>query len=253
MFEKFNLTFDMNIFDKLSKSVLFENITKGRLGTTIVDNINDTIPIVRTTTKYNNPVHLFQKIHYEIINKISAIKNDAKFNNALVEIYDDDYITMGYHSDLALDLVDNSYICLFSCYENQNILNKYRKLRIKQKNTEIEEDITLEHNSIVMFSLDSNSRFQHKIILENNKKDSQTSNKWCGITLRLSKTFIKFINEIPYFVINNIISKNILKLATEGETMEFYKYRSQENKLIDFKYPEIYYTISKSDLLDLIS
>jgi len=251
MFEKFNLTFDSNSFGILYKSAIFENITKGRLGTTLIDDINGTIPLVRTTTKYNKPAQSFQKIHYDIINKINEIKNDVKFNNALIEIYDDNYVTMGYHSDQALDLKEDSYICVFSCYENQSDTNNYRRLRIRQKNTEKEEDIVLDHNSIVIFSMDTNSKFQHKIILENN--NSKLSNKWCGLTLRLSKTFIKFINETPYFVINNIITNNILKLASDEETKEFYKYRGKENKLIDFKYPKLYYTISKSDLLNFIT
>jgi len=256
MFEKFNLTFDSNSFGILSKSAIFENITRGRLGTTLIDNINGTISLVRTTTKYNKPAQSFQQIHYDIINKIKDIKNDAKFNNALIEIYDDNYVTMGYHSDMALDLADNSNICLFSCYENQSDTNNYRRLRIKQKNTdtEKEEDIVLDHNSIVIFSMDTNSKLQHKIILENNNSklsnNSNNSNKWCGLTLRLSKTFIKFINETPYFVINNTITNNILKFASNEETKEFYIYRGKENKLIDFKYPELYYTISKSDLLN---
>ena len=68
MFEKFNLTFDSNSFGILYKSAIFENITRGRLGTTLIDDINGTIPLVRTTTKYNKPAQSFQKIHYDIIN-----------------------------------------------------------------------------------------------------------------------------------------------------------------------------------------
>ena len=40
--------------------------------------------------------------------------------------------TMKYHSDQALDLADNSYICIFSCYDNPINL---RTLRIKNKLT----------------------------------------------------------------------------------------------------------------------
>jgi hypothetical protein len=72
--------------------------------------------------------------------------------------------------------------------------------------------------------------------------------KWLGITFRLSKTYIEFVNEISYFYKTD----KKLKLANEEETKEFYKMRQTENKSINFEYPEINYTISESDLLFMV-
>ena len=80
----------------------------------------------------------------------------------------------------------------------------------------------------------------------NNKND--TSNIWLGLTFRLSKTYIYFNNELPYFVSND----KELRLANEVETKQFYKYKGLENTTL-FSYPEISYSISISDLLNPIS
>ena len=133
MFHKYQLDLIDNLFNELSKTTNFENITNGRDGAVLVNN-NNIIPLVRTTTKYNNPAQLFSQIHYDIIDKIKKITtiNNLEFNNALIEIYNNDYKSMGEHSDQALDLADNSYICLFSCYNNP-LAKNIRTLKIKNK------------------------------------------------------------------------------------------------------------------------
>ena len=240
IFNKYQLHFDNNLFNELYAITKYEKITNGRSGAILVDNTNN-IPIVRTTTKYKNPVQLFTPIHHNIIDNIKKTSNcDINFNNALIEIYNNDYKKMGEHSDQALDLADNSYICLFSCYNN-HLATNIRTLKIKQKNTDITTDIKLDHNSIILFSLDTNSKYLHKIVLDENYINND---EWLGITFRLSKTFIKFINEIPYLY-NNII----LTLATPDEMKQFYKHRSDENKSVGFVWPEINYTISPSDII----
>ena len=121
MFKKIKLDISSNIFEEFSKSIDFENIINGRKGTILVNNINNLIPIVRTTTMYNKPVQTFLPIHYDIINKIknkigdindkikkenidkSELFNieikDIEFNNALLEIYDSKYRKMTFHTD----------------------------------------------------------------------------------------------------------------------------------------------------------
>ena len=246
MFHKYQLDLIDNLFNELSKTTNFENITNGRDGAVLVNN-NNIIPLVRTTTKYNNPAQLFSQIHYDIIDKIKKITtiNNLEFNNALIEIYNNDYKSMGEHSDQALDLADDSYICLFSCYNNPQTAN-IRKLKIKNKVTNETSEIELNHYSIVLFSLESNSKHLHKIVLDN---PTINNYEWLGITFRLSKTFIKFINEIAYF--NNTYI--ILKLASKEESKEFYKCRSFENKSIEYKWSDdIFYTINPSDLLIIL-
>jgi len=243
MFSYHKLNLDINLFDELSKLQQFEIITTGRMGTNIIQPIlSDSklnIPIVRTTSIYQQPASLFTSTHHMIIDKIKGINNNVIFNNALVEIYNDKYRSMGFHSDQSLDLHDKSFICIFSCYNTQ-IMNPSRKLIIKSKITNEINEFILEHNSIVLFSNEINKNFLHKIIYIDGRP-----NNWLGITFRYSKTYIHFMNDLPYFSSNN----NQLLLANEEQQKIFYKYRSQENKEINFSYPNIDFTISPSDLM----
>ena len=240
MFSKVILNYQKNIFEELSTSIIFEDIVTGRKGTNIVDYKNDLIPIVRTTTNYNKPTQKFLPIHYDIIENIKKVSNikDLELNNALIEIYDNQYRTMGFHSDQALDLTENSYICIFSCYDNNSSL---RKLKIKEKSTKKESEIVLDHNSVIIFSTETNKKYLHKIILDTNK----SQNLWLGITFRLSKTFIQFINEIPYFYKSN----KILRLANQDEIIKFRKLKGDENANTEHNYSDIDYTLSASDIL----
>ncbi len=258
MFQKYILTNNTFNFDNLSNSVRFEDITNGRKGANIIDvKDNELIPLVRTTTIYKQPYQTFSNIHYELVNKIKSITNNynIKLNNALVEIYNNSYTTMGYHSDQALDLEEDSYICLYSVYnEVEKDKQLVRYLKIQNKLTNEEQEITLEHNSVIIFSTNINKQFLHKILLKNTN-NIKSNKQWLGFTFRCSKTFIKFINEIPYFV-NNINTNNNtniiihqLYLANEVKKKEFFKLRRLENRLIEFKYPTIYFTINPSDLI----
>lgn len=256
MFHKINInenTFNYN-FNDFANATNFENVINGPKGAVICDIHNNTIPLIRTTTKYINPSQSFKNIHYELVSHIKTLTNytfeNVSFNNALVEIYNNEYKSMRYHTDQSIDLQDNSYICLFSMYDNQNG-NNMRSLIVKNKLTNIEEEIKLEHNSLVIFSTEVNKNFLHKILLKNTHK-TNIHKQWLGITLRLSKTFITFINEIPYFV--NINNHNVeivhhLYLANDEEKKDFIKYKSFENKLTNFTYPLIFYTINPSDLI----
>lgn len=258
MFQKYILTNNTFNFDNLSNSVRFEDITNGRKGANIVHvKDNKIIPLVRTTTIYKQPCQTFSNIHYELVNEIKSITNNynINLNNALVEIYNNNYTTMGYHSDQALDLEEDSYICLYSVYnEVEKDKQLVRYLKIQNKLTNEEQEIILEHNSIVIFSTNINKQFLHKILLKNTN-NIKSNKQWLGFTFRCSKIFIKFINEIPYFV-NNINTNNNtniiihqLYLANEVEKKEFFKLRGLENRLIEFKYPTIYFTINPSDLI----
>lgn len=256
MFSKYLLHFSDNLFEKLSESVVFENITNGRKGANIFDYKYNIIPLVRTTTVYQLQNQIFAPLHYDIIDNIkkSTKNKNLQFNNALVEIYDSNYRRMSYHSDQSLDLKENSHICIFSCYSNPKTTN-LRKLIVKNKikPNEIFE-IILDHNSIILFSTEINKNFLHKIILENKSSECL----WLGMTFRQSKTFIYFNNELPYFcqLISND-NQNIefektnkrLILASKNEKIEFYKYRKLENSIVEFSYPEINYTINSGDLI----
>ncbi|WP_299677039.1 alpha-ketoglutarate-dependent dioxygenase AlkB [uncultured Tenacibaculum sp.] len=250
-FIKVNLEFDSNLFSELSSQINFENVGKGRLANHLVKSNDEAIPIVRTTTQYSIPAHHFSSTHDKIIENINNSISDfgpISFNNALIEIYDNSYKKMKYHSDQALDLAPNSYIALYSCYENPEELTAQaiRKLKVKNKTSEEEFEISLTHNSLVLFSLTTNSKFYHKIVLEQvpKQKPLTSENKWLGITFRKSKTFIKFKNDLAYFENNKL-----LELANDAQKKEYFMLRGKENRSLNFNYPELNYTLSKADLI----
>jgi hypothetical protein len=276
MFKKHIIEYQDNHYDRLIHNINFEDIAVGRKGTVLVsrgeansarvlvsrgeansarvlvDCKNDQIPIVRTTTNYNKPAQQFLPIHHDLmdrIKKVSDIKadpqiRDLQFNNAMIELYDSKYRSMGYHSDQALDLDNSSYICIFSCY-NLPDTKDVRTLKIKNKTTDETIDIMMEHNSLIMFSVSTNSKYLHKIILE---QCTDTKTCWLGITFRLSRTTISIIDGIPHITQTG----EILKLADTDERKQFYKWRQAENNQIDFQYPPTNLTISKSDLMPII-
>ena len=265
MFIKLNLDLDekLDLFTELSKQIDFEDVLKGRRGTVILNQEGDNIPIVRTTTVYDKPAQTFTNTHFDIINSIkealeknkALIKKEAEnidanlaFYNALIEIYDNKYRKMGFHTDQALDLKNESYICLFSCYENDsNNQDDLRTLRVKNKRDGKQFDLTLENRTAILFSTSTNRKHLHQIILDGNKK---AENRWLGVTFRVSKTFVKFIDSVPHIEItneDNIKTFTELKQASIQERKAFYKFKGIENRKVNFEYPQIDWTISPSD------
>jgi hypothetical protein len=249
-FFKINLDLKTNLFNDLLKGTDFESVAKGRIGNHLVNADGNGIPIVRTTTKYNIPAHNFSAIHHMIVDRINNLADvpALHFNNALIEVYDSSYFKMNYHSDQALDLDNDSYIGVFSCYENPDELfeQHIRKLKIRDKVSEEEFEYSLTHNSVILFSTATNTRFQHKIVLDAapNSKPSAPDNKWLGITFRQSKTYIQFKDKLPYFA-----NGKQLELANKEQESEFYKLRGQENRELNFVYPELTYTVNVADTM----
>lgn len=255
-FFKFTLPPEGNSFAELSATVDFEDVGKGRKGNHLSDVSDAGVPIVRTTTQYTRPAHRFSPAHHALSESIrKAAEQEGRvhlpqspFNNALIEIYEASYWKMGYHSDQALDLEADSWIALFSCYERPEDLSRddLRKLKIKDKTTNDEAVISLENNSVVLFSSAANALFQHKIVLDHPPAHQPpgADNRWLGITLRKSKTLIHFEGGVPLFQ-----NGNELKIANETQQKEFYQLRGQENRSLGFVYPEIGYTLSVADRL----
>lgn len=253
MFLKYDIDFKPT-FQELEASAQMEDIgnINGRRGAILVS-CNDhavpvvpAVPVVRTTTSYNNPSQYFSSIHYKLIASIQRNKSvpvPMLFNNAMIEVYDFNYRKMKYHSDQALDLEQDSWICIYSCYNNEKCS---RSLAIKNKSLGECSKIELTHGSIILFSTSTNKDYLHKIIL--NQKKGQEENKWLGITFRLSKTFIQFKNSLPYFISND----KLMTLANSKEEQEFIKTKSRENHVnsdMSPIWPEINYTFSPGDLL----
>jgi hypothetical protein len=250
-----------NVFQTLLDSCQWEDITKGRKGANLtIHDEKDENFIVRTTTPYSLPNQKLTPIHHHLIDQITqafpASISPLGFNNILIEQYNNQYCQMGYHSDQALDLEELSYICIYSCYSDPETKN-IRTLRVKQK-CEMNAtpfDISLEHNSVVLFSTDTNSQYLHKIILEG---ASHNDDIWLGLTFRKSKTCIYFQDNCPFFQHNNAP----LVLADKKQREEFYKQRKLENTSAQHRWPcetasdtrratyDISYTVSPGDLMN---
>lgn len=233
-----------NLFAELSASARLEDVGKGRRGAVLtkVDEAGGA-PLVRTTTRYGSPTQRFRAVHERLAQRIQeSAAISVGFNNALMEIYTNAYTTMGSHSDQALDLADESFIAVFSCYQRPEA-SPPRKLIFESKGSAGEKfEIPLVHNGIVAFSVDSNRRLKHKIVLET--PGQAADNQWLGVTFRTSKTFVRFRNGHAY-----LPQGARLMPADDEQRHEFYRLRRRENNETDFIYPTLTYTISESDLV----
>ena len=235
-------------FEQLSKVVRLDAVTSGRVGNHLTRPSEQGIPLVRTTTSYESPPLLFTQAHDEITHRIhKTIQSmgwsdlgEEQPNHALLEIYDQRYRKMGFHSDQALDLDPRSYIAIFSCYDRapQRAL---RCLSVKSKETDERFSIELTPHSVVLFSVQTNARYLHKIHLPNGGDEDIS---WLGITFRRAKSFLRFDEGLPRFA-----SGELLTLATEEQRSQLFKLRGQENRSTQCPYPELTYTVSAGDLL----
>lgn len=239
----FALLSEENLFAELSASARWEDTGKGRRGATLtrIDE-GGGVPLVRTTTQYSNPPQGFRTVHERLAQRIQEhAALPVGFNNALIESYTNDCTTMGSHSDQALDLADDSFIAVFSCYRHE--ASPPRKLIFESKGSGGETfEIPLTHHSVVAFSVETNRRLRHKIVLA--APDRTTDNQWLGLTFRTSKTLLRFRDGLPY-----LAQGARLRSADEDQRRAFYRLRRRENMEADFVYPPLTYTVSESDLM----
>jgi hypothetical protein len=236
---------DGNPFAELLESVRFEDVGKGRQGAVLVrpDQAGG-VPIVRTTTRYRTPAQVFRPVHEQLARGIQDVASlGTGFNNALIENYTNAYATMGSHSDQALDLVDESYIAVFSCYEHPETVTPPRNLIVEPKEPGgAPVTVPMAHNGAVVFSVEANRRLRHKIVLDPSARTVE--NRWLGITFRTSKTVVRFRDGGAF-----LADGARLTVADDEQQAEFYRLRRRENTETDFVYPRVGYTISASDLL----
>ncbi|MFF0274429.1 hypothetical protein [Streptomyces sp. NPDC004330] len=231
-------------FAALSASAVLEDTGKGRRGA-VLTRVDETgaVPLVRTTGRYVRPPQRFRAVHEGLAERVrECTGSPVGFNNALIERYTDAYRTMGAHSDQALDLADGSFIALFSCYRHPDA-GPPRKLVFASKEANGDTyEVPLVQNGVVTFSVDSNRRLKHRIVLD--APAVVAENQWLGVTFRTAKTLLRFVGghaRLPWGV--------PLAPADEEQAREFYRLRSRENEETDFAYPALAYTVSGSDLM----
>lgn len=243
-----------NIFGELLSSARLDDVCRGRRGTVLVkgDSSRGT-PVVRTTTRYSTPAQCFKPIHSQLADMIQRHASlPFDLNNAMIEHYTNQYASMKSHSDHALDLQDQSHVAVFSCYKYPDLaLIHPRVLIVQPKGGTDDQSFTvpLLHNSVVVFSLSTNQKNVHKIVLDKTQ-NANDGNEWLGITFRTSKTYIKYAQDGSAWFEDN----TPLFLVSDKRTCnEFFFMRKSENNEIDFVYPPLTYTISPSDLLPPVS
>ncbi|MGE7391363.1 alpha-ketoglutarate-dependent dioxygenase AlkB [Streptomyces sp. NPDC004126] len=232
------------LFAELSASVRWEDVGKGRQGAVLTrPDESGGVPLVRTTTRYGSPAQRFRPVHERLARRIREhLALPAGFDNALIENYTDAYRTMGGHSDQALDLADGSFIALYSCYRDPEA-GPPRKLVFEPKGEGGETfEVRLEHNSVVAFSVETNRRLRHRIVLD--APAPAADNRWLGVTFRTSKTLVRFRDGHAH-----LPGGARLTHADEDQSREFYRMRRRENQETDFSYPPLTYTVSGSDLV----
>ncbi|POM27475.1 hypothetical protein BTM25_18900 [Actinomadura rubteroloni] len=239
----YDLPTEENLFTELSASVRWEDVGKGRRGAVLTRTDADGVPLVRTTTRYNAPAQRFREVHERLAQQIQEhAALPVGLNNALIENYTNAYRKMGGHSDQSLDLAEGSFIAVFTCYRHPEA-GPPRKLIFEPKESDGETfEVSLAHNSVVVFSVDTNRRLKHKIVLDAPVQAAE--NEWLGVTFRTSKTLVHFRDGHPH------LPEGVrLTLADDEQQHEFYRLRRRENNETDFVYPPLTCTISASDLM----
>jgi len=234
-----------NPFAELSASIRWEDVGKGRRGAVLTRvDATGAVPLVRTTTRYANPAQRFRPVHERLARRVQEHAGlPVAFDNALVETYTNAYRTMGAHSDQALDLADDSFIAVFSCYEHPEA-GPPRKLVLASKDPDGEQrfEVPLAHHGIVAFSVASNRLLRHRIVLD--APGPTADNRWLGFTFRTSKTPVRFRDGHA-----RLPGGARLTAADDEQRSAFYRLRRLENETTDFVYPPLTYTVSGSDLL----
>jgi hypothetical protein len=237
-------------FADLQAGLKFEAVGKGRaiaiavvLGDDDNNNNNDAVPIVRTTTVYQEPAQvatermrqLMRCVKREIEASSSVQLEDVRqvvFNNAMCEQYTGEYRKMGFHSDQTTDLAPGSVIAIASFYDSRDATRRKLVIDVKERPGEGEAvlEIVLEHGTVVWFDMPTNARNVHKIVPVDSRR--QVTGTWLGITMRQST------------------KPRISRLANADERVAFLRLRAQENATSGaFTYPPFDFTISPSDLL----
>ena len=183
--------------------------------------------MVRSTTKYERAHQRFRPAHRELASAIVSQMGlpSVRFNNAMVERYHCHYRKMGAHSDQALDLADDSYICLYSCYNMTVAPPDLRQLVVTCKLTGDTRAFLLEPDTAVLFSVADNVRFMHKIVPVEPGKPTNAS-VWLGVTFRCSKRAVTFAADGAALLETG---EALTLLTTRASSSQFYKERSAEN------------------------
>jgi hypothetical protein len=239
-------------FDELTEGISFERVGRGRAVAVLFRELGDNcVPIVRTTAKYTYPSRPFTRGIGALADSVSALSGlPLQLNNAMAEIYDRDYRTMGLHSDMALDLDPESHIAIYSAYDSPPPPGAVRDLVIVDKATGAGTTVPLSPGTVIVFSVLDNARFLHKIVLQAPPSPAADAVRWLGVTLRTSRTRAKFGSASGPMLLTETGGPRPLELASQAQARELYALRQEENRAAgSFTYPPgLWHTLSPSDV-----
>lgn len=244
LFRSFNLDAEPGLFLELMQAADLEAVGKGRQGAVLtLPDEQRGFPLVRTTSRYASPAQCWSATHGRLAEEVSSLASiENTFNNVLFEHYTNAYAKMGFHSDQALDLQPDTHIAILSTYATRPEAGTERKLVVEPKGSGDSFELVMGHNSVIVFSVDVNRHFRHKIVLD--KSSNPPENEWLGLTFRTSNTLVTYSSE------GVVLSDGTeLTLGSDEEAREFFQLRGRENREPGFDYPPCTFTISPSDLM----
>lgn len=194
-FKTYKLNLPANAFPHLFPIVTLEPIGKGQQGAIVLyPDPEQGAPIVRSTIKLTKPAQTFQPLHHQLANEIRQVAElPLPLNNCLVQVFDNTCKDMEFESMQAQDLAfcEESHMAVFSCYKDPSVASRKLVVESKTPGKGRPFEIPLEPNSVVVWSLESNSHFRHKIVLDESK-GTPAENEWMGLTFRTSSTCIQY-------------------------------------------------------------
>lgn len=238
MFKKHTLV-NIPTFEEILFCHQTETLSQNRQCAVLVDLSlqNDTVPLLRTTGQYKFPAQSFSMRDKAIVHEITKyLPKNATFNHATLEVYDHHYKKMKYHTDQYLDIAKDTFIALVSIYENP-FDPPSRSLCVQDKLTGIETEIEMTHNSVILFSYETNYKNLHKIIATQNNK-----NRWLGLTFRTCKTFLSLSKSCPRYPL-------AVRGATDSEKQELYHLKHRENVIAEDIYAHDHRLMTKNGVL----
>jgi hypothetical protein len=218
-----------DMFGCLVYDVHFEEVAKGRRGAVLLKKLDTEtdalVPLVRSTTKYSARHQWLGAAHANVLSHLAFQR--VPTNNILIEQYTWEYRAMGAHSDQCLDLDLASDIALLTLYSDpDNPRCDKRKLVIVHKTTGEQRVIVLEHGSCVVFSVEQNAEFLHRIVPVSDDVDMPNGTTWLGLTCRCSKRRVAVHSDGNAFLESG---QRLQLAASKEQARPYYKARSVEN------------------------
>jgi hypothetical protein len=260
-----------NHFEEVEQSHTFSDLSESNKGgkayrkgvyiTKVDSDLN--FRLLRCSTNMNSPTENFRSVDLDIVEKLNEKRkeiypNSYELNHVLAQIYYNQIVNnkerkakIKEHSDKTKDMPDNAIIAFCTFYKEKcTDPDKLTTLRFKLKKplTGYKDciDIKLEHNSVLMISLETNRLYTHSIVPSKLNCDKLPTRM--GYVVRSSNVEAQYINDKVYIKEDSGLVE--LQKITEEDINElrsmYYKENSDTDKVT---YPKIYYSMNNGDYM----